>query len=92
MFLDPESIPRSSRWVGDLEPAAGRPNWGKVAESLSDFVDARRLRTLLAKDAETVAGLPETMRECGVEDTVIGKVARRCAELAGDLRDAGPKG
>lgn len=92
MFLDPESIPRSSRWVGDLEPAAGRPNWGKVAESLSDFVDAKRLRTLLAKIAETVAGLPETMRECGVEDAVIGKVARRCAELAGDLRDAGPKG
>ena len=92
MFLDPEGIPRSSRWGSDLEPVVGRPAWGKVAESLSSFVDAKRLRSVLAGDARGVEMLPETMRECGVEDGVIEKVARRCAEVAQDLRDAGPKG
>lgn len=92
MFLDPEGIPRSSRWAGDLEPAPGRPAWGKVAESLSSLVDAVKLRRRLAQDAEAVARLPETMRECGVEDEIIEKVSRRCAEIAEDLRDAQPKG
>ena len=92
MFLDPEGIPRSSRWGSDLEPVIGRPAWGKIAESLSSFVDLQRFRMLLARDAEAVARLPETMRECGVEDGVIEKVARRCAEIAEDLRDTGPRG
>jgi serine/threonine-protein kinase HipA len=35
MFLDPEGIPRSSRWGKELEPIPGRPDWGKVAESFS---------------------------------------------------------
>lgn len=92
MFLDPEGIPRSCRWAGDLEPVAGRPIWGRVAESLAAVVDAQELRTLLTKEAAAVAGLPETMRDCGVEDEVINKVAHRCAEIAEDLRDAAPKG
>jgi serine/threonine-protein kinase HipA len=92
MFLDPEGIPRSSRWAGDLEPVAGRPVWGRVAESLATIIDARELRSMLAKEATTVARLPETMRDCGVEEEVIDKVARRCAEIAEDLRDAAPKG
>ena len=32
------------------------------------------------------------MRECGVEERVIEGVARRCAEIAADLRDAAVKG
>lgn len=92
MFLDPEGIPRSSRWAGELEPAIGRPAWGKIAEHLSSLVDPRGLRPVLAREAEAVGKLPETMRECGVEDGVIEKVARRCAEVAEDLRDAGLKG
>lgn len=92
MFLDPEGIPRSSRWAAELETEIGRPVWGKVAESLAAFVDAKQLRSLLARDAESVAGLPETMRTCGVEEAVIDKVAHRCAEVAEDLREAKPKG
>lgn len=91
MFLDPEGIPRSSRWAAEVETQIGRPNWGKVAESLAAFIDAAELRRLLAGEAEAVAALPETMRSCGVEDSVIDKVARRCAEVAEDLRDAGVK-
>lgn len=91
MFLDPEGIPRSSRWPGDGEPASGRPAWGKVAESLPTVCDPKELRVLLARDAEAVRRLPDTMRECGVEDSVINGVVRRCAEIAEDLLDAGPK-
>lgn len=91
MFLDPDGIPRSSRWTGELEPASGRPAWGKVAEALATVCNPLELRALLAQDADTVRRLPETMRECGIEDRVINGVAKRCADIANDLRDAGPK-
>ncbi len=86
MFLDPEGIPRSSRWADDLETVIGRPSWGKILESLADSVDREEARAMLARDSEAVARLPESMRECGVEDEVIGRVAQRCAEIAADLR------
>lgn len=70
MFLDPGGIPRSSRWRGDLEPVSGRPAWGRIAESLATVCDPVELRALLARDAEAVRRLPDTMRECGVEDRV----------------------
>lgn len=92
MFLDPEGIPRSSRWAGELEPTIGRPAWGRIAESLSAILDAKQLRTRLAREAESAKKLPETMRECGVDDDIIERVARRCAEVAEDLSDAEPKG
>jgi serine/threonine-protein kinase HipA len=87
MFLDPEGIPRSSRWPGELESTIGRPEWGKIAESLATIVDGQEMRTLLRRDAELVDSLPDTMKLCGVEDSVIEKLARRCAEIAADLRD-----
>lgn len=85
MFLDPEGIPRSSRWEGTLEPVIGRPAWGLIAQSLASVVDQDELRSVLMRDAEAVASLPETMKECGVEDQVIDRVAHRCAEIADDL-------
>lgn len=88
MFLDPEGIPRSSRWEKGLEPVSGRPDWGKVAESLSRYIDPRETKDFLAGHAERVERLPDTMRECGVENEVIEGVARRCAEIALDLRKA----
>jgi len=91
MFLDPDGIPRSSRWERELEPAVGRPAWGKIAEALAPLFEPKELRELLARDAEAVRRLPETMRECGVEDNVIERVATRCAEVSGDLLDASPK-
>ena len=91
MFLDPEGIPRSSRWEGELEPAIGRPAWGKIAETLAPWVDPKELRAILARDADAVQRLPETMRGCGVEDGVIEGVVQRCAEVAQDLMDARPK-
>jgi len=91
MFLDPDGIPRSSRWGSELEPTIGRPAWGRIAEHLSSFLDPLALREQLAKDAGLVERLPETMRECGVEEMIIDRVAGRCAEIAEDLSDAGQK-
>lgn len=87
MFLDPDGIPRSSRWDKELEQVSGRPDWGKVAESLSRFAKPQETNEFLAGHAEKVERLPDTMRECGVEDEVIEGVARRCAEIAIDLRN-----
>lgn len=87
MFLDPEGIPRSSRWAGDLEPAIGRPSWGRICEFLADLVDPEQVRAALRRDATSMARLPETMRECGVEDAVIERIAPRCEEIAADLRE-----
>lgn len=87
MFLDPEGIARSSRWVGPLEPTTGRPAWGVIAESLYPHLDQEGTKAFLSGHAEKVERLPDVMRECGVEDTVIEGVARRCTEIAADLRD-----
>lgn len=92
MFLDPEGIPRSSRWNSELEPTPGRPDWSKVAESLSPYIDLRETRTFLASHSAEVAKLPDTMRKCGVEEEVIEGVAGRCAEIAADLREARERG
>jgi len=92
MYLDPEGIPRSSRWEGELEPAIGRPCWGKIAAILHPRLDPRETRFFLSGHADAVEKLPDTMRECGVEDRVIDGVSRRCAEIAADLRDAGSRG
>lgn len=85
MFLDPEGIPRSSRWEGALEPIIGRPAWGLIAQSLSSVINSDELLAVLLRDADLVARLPETMKECGVEDHVIDRVADRCVEIATDL-------
>ncbi len=88
MFLDPEGIPRSSRWEKELEPIPGRPDWGKVAESFSSHTDAQETRAFLVSHSEAVGELPNTMRKCRVEEEVIEGVAGRCAEIASDLREA----
>lgn len=54
-------------------------------------VFAKRLRAVLARDSEAMAKLPESMWECDVDDGVMEKVARRCAEIAEDLLDAKPR-
>jgi len=88
MFLDPEGIPRASRWLGDLEPRIGRPDWGRIDDALAGFCKPFALRDTFAADSERVRQLPDIMRQCKVEDEVIQGVARRCEEIADDLFDA----
>jgi serine/threonine-protein kinase HipA len=86
MFLDPEGIPRSSRWANHLEATIGRPDWDAIVATLAGVVDVEMLRRTLHRDADTVARLPETMSACGVEDAVIERLTQRCNEIAADLR------
>lgn len=86
MFLDPEGIPRSSRWANHLEATIGRPDWDAIVATLAGVVDTEMLRCTLHRDADTVARLPETMSACGVEDAVIERLTQRCNEIATDLR------
>ncbi len=88
MFLDPEGIARASRWSEALEPAIGRPAWGEIVKSLHRYIDQEEAVAFLAEHRVKVENLPETMQECGVEDKVIQLVARRCGEIAADLRGA----
>ena len=90
MFLDPEGIPRASRWDGDLEPEPGRPDWGRVAEALARHFKegTRKVYASLAEMAVSVPMLPEVMRRCGVEDLVIERLDDRIRQVGEDLAAA----
>jgi serine/threonine-protein kinase HipA len=88
MFLDPEGITRASRWSEALEPVIGRPAWGEIVNFLRPHIDKEEAVAFLAEHLVKVGNLPKTMQECGVEESVIQQVARRCDEIAVDLRDA----
>ncbi|PNU19137.1 phosphatidylinositol kinase [Geothermobacter hydrogeniphilus] len=88
MFLDPEGIPRASRWPGSLEPETGRPAWRLVAEALSAHVDPGNVRSALRDLTGLVVQLPEVMRDCGVEKPLIERLFPRIRDIAGDLEAA----
>lgn len=85
MFLDPEGIARASRWEG-MEAVPGRPDWRAIAESFGKWLAPEDTAAFLKSQVEKVAALPECMKMCAVEDEVIEGVAKRCAEIANDLR------
>ena len=84
MFLDPEGIPRASRW--DEESPGGQPDWGLIAETIAGkLIDPAELRTWLAAEADGVGRLPETMQTCGVDQEIIRKMTGRIENLAKSL-------
>ncbi|MBK5273736.1 MAG: HipA domain-containing protein [Desulfuromonadales bacterium] len=85
MFLDPDGIARASLWPSGAETTIGRPNWHSVVELLADLVDPAETKRFLGRQAPDVQALPEVMKECGVELSVIEGVAARCAEVSADL-------
>lgn len=91
MFLDPEGIPRASRWPENLEKNIGRPDWGNIGKALAGLCKTFDLHDVFTADSETVRRLPDVMRQCYVEDEVINGVAHRCEEIADDLQEAGKR-
>ncbi len=90
MFLDPEGIPRSSRW--EQEKAAGTPEWGLIAETLNvPRISSQEFRQWFADQAKKVEGLPDLMEKCGVESDITQKLNMRINNLARTLRDTGSK-
>jgi serine/threonine-protein kinase HipA len=89
MFLDPEGIGRVSRW--EDERPGNQPAWAVVCEKLKDSLSPLETRGWLAGLGEEVKRLPETMRECRVEDDIIQRLTGWIAEVAAGLVDARPK-
>ncbi len=90
MFLDPEGIPRSSRWR--QEKATGDPEWGLIAETLNaPGISTQEFRQWFTGQATIVERLPDLMERCGVEPGIIEKLTIRIIHLAQTLRDAESK-
>lgn len=86
MFLDPEGIGRVSRWQ-DEQPG-DQPQWGTICEKLSNMLDPVETRAWLGSLSEDVRRLPETMRECGVDDDIVQRLANWIQEVATGLAEA----
>ncbi len=79
-----------------IPPAGSHPGFTKeevveknaIVKSLHRHIDQEEAVAFLAEHRVKVENLPKTMQECGVEGKVIQLVARRCGEIATDLRDA----
>jgi serine/threonine-protein kinase HipA len=70
MYLDPEGIARVCRWNKNSE-SGGQPTWGKVAESLSPYVDVASLKQIMLTCSQKLNELPDLMRLLNVDDRVI---------------------
>ena len=89
MFLDPEGINRVSRW--DDERPGGQPEWARICEKLQYAFDPTETRAWIAALSDEVQKLPETMRDCHVEDEIIERLARWIKDVAVGLKSAEPR-
>lgn len=71
MFLDPELIPRSVHWAS--ADGVRLHQWQQILPALAlPTTEEAALRHALRDFAPTVATLPETMRDQGVDAAIIG--------------------
>ncbi|OEU62725.1 MAG: hypothetical protein BA870_12555 [Desulfuromonadales bacterium C00003094] len=92
MFMDPEGIPRASRWDAEGEREIGQPDWVQVAEDLERETGfcSTELRLWLSDQAPTVERLPEMMSYCGVEEALVEALTGRIEVVAKKLQEARP--
>ncbi len=92
MFLDPEGIARASRWDAEGEREIGLPDWVRVAKDLEQETgfSSNDLRQWFANQAPAVKLLPQTMKNCGVEENIIERLAERIETVARTLQEAQP--
>lgn len=84
MFLDPEGISRVCRW--EDERPGNQPEWGAVCEKLHYVLDPADTRNWLASLGDDVRRLPDTMRECHVDDDIVGRLTRWIGDVADGLQ------
>jgi serine/threonine-protein kinase HipA len=89
MFLDPEGIGRVSRW--EDERPGNQPEWAVICEKLKNLLAPIETRTWLADLGEDVKQIPETMRECHVDDDIIQRLTGWINEVAAGLVETRPK-
>lgn len=86
MYLDPEFIPRSVHWVDadDVRVHA----WADVLAHLQlEAAEVQAVRTALADFASSVAALPGTLRQLGVDADIIEACRRSIDEQARQLQN-----
>ena len=87
MFLDPEGIGRVSRWE-DESPGA-QPQWKKICEKLAYVLNPEETGTWLLRQVDMIKKLPETMRECHVDDDIIQRLSGRIKDVSSSLAEIG---
>lgn len=70
MYCDPQGISRACRWEGELENA-GRPVWGKIIEAFAPNDKRQDWARELRQFGAAIERLSDTMRTCGVDDSII---------------------
>ena len=84
MFLDPEGINRVCRW--EDERPGNQPEWGTVCEKLNYALDPADTKEWLASLSDDVRRLPDTMRECTVDEDIIERLTRWIGDVADGLQ------
>lgn len=82
MELDPEDVRRATRWDGERHL---RPDWARVADALSAWIDRTRIVTHLRGLAPLLRALPETAARHALPETVVHHCQPRWHHLASDL-------
>lgn len=83
MYLDPEGIARVCRWSDAIE-TAGIPQWAGV---VNEFEGREALlREALRTFGQSLAGLADTMHDCGVDDDIIEQRSRAIDDHAQQLK------
>ena len=92
-FLDARNIARNIRW--DAEPPGAEPNWTEVLLNLETRFEDENLKApnlspvarAMQAFASTVRRLPQTMRECGVDEEIIEARRDRMSAVEKSLRE-----
>ena len=85
MFLDPEGIGRVSRW--EAEAPGNQPAWRRICETFRDILPFAETRRWLADLGWEVQRLPALMRQCGVDDDIVQRLAGWIDDVASGLAD-----
>jgi serine/threonine-protein kinase HipA len=83
MFLDPEGIGRVCRWQDEIP--GNQPDWRKICRELGLFANQLQAENWLQTVAGQVQRLPETMRSCGVDEDIIGRLQGWILQVAHGL-------
>lgn len=84
MYKDPEIIPRAVHWTN--ETGKRLEDWSEIMDSIAWTAGEQEVVIQeLAAFAHVVAQLPETARDCGVEQLVLNDCARSIERVANSL-------
>ncbi len=87
MFLDDAGIPRCCRWTGN--ESMGYPSWPEVAERVGEILPVPFLRPALRALATELERGCDDLADCGADDNLVERLARRIDDVRRDLAGVG---